>query len=240
MLLYSYTEQAVNISNELVLHYKNKVMNNKYKGIFILSCGLSIVALIISVIALCRTCPRTVSLSFDYLGVIIGILSVLVTVVIGWNIYSILDIKNLRSENDGKIKKLEEKFYNNAYTGLAQTHLSFANSYVIDLSEKDSSKSKNQRVGLFILHYLYTISYYCETKQYKNGDIKDNIKTWIGTIIKITNREKECNADFKLSVSYYNQLVKLCDQISDKMPSNELFEELTEKIKSIPIDQKQK
>ena len=212
-------------------------MNNKYKSIFMLSCGVSIVALIIAIVALCRTCPRTVSLSFDYLGVIIGVLSVLVTAVIGWNIYSILDIKGLRSENDSKIKDLEEKFYNNAYTGLAQTHLSFAKSYFVDLSEKDSSKSKNQRVGLFILHYLYTISYYCETKQYKDGDDKNHIKRWIGVMTKIMNREKEQNANFKLSVFDYNQLVKLCDQISDKMPSNELFEEFTEKIKSIPMDQ---
>ena len=201
-----------------------------------LSCGLSIVALIIAVVALCRTCPRTVSLSFDYLGVIVGVLSVLVTVVIGWNIYSILDIKRLRSEISNEIKNLGEEFYAKAYAGLVQTHLSFANSYSVDLSENDPSKGKNLRVCLFLFHYLYAILYYCETKQYRNGDVKKNVKIWIEKMMTRINKEC-CNGDLKLSVSNHDQLIRLCNQVSSKMPSNKSVEELTEKIKSIPIEQ---
>ena len=54
--------------------------------------GLSILAIILSILAICFSLPRT-ELSFDYLGFITGILGVLVTVLIGWNIYAVIDFR---------------------------------------------------------------------------------------------------------------------------------------------------
>lgn len=59
---------------------------------------ISIISLLISIIAICVTCPNSEKLNFDYQGVLVGILSMLVTVLIGWNIYSIIDIKKIRDE----------------------------------------------------------------------------------------------------------------------------------------------
>lgn len=44
---------------------------------------------------LCMHFPRIIdsNLGFDYMGVIVGVLSLLVTVLVGWNIYIALDIK---------------------------------------------------------------------------------------------------------------------------------------------------
>lgn len=53
---------------------------------------LSILAIILSILAICFSLPRT-ELSFDYLGFITGILGVLVTVLIGWNIYAVIDFR---------------------------------------------------------------------------------------------------------------------------------------------------
>lgn len=39
-------------------------------------------------------------LDFDYYGVIVGVISVLVTLLLGWNIYSVIDIKTVRKEFD--------------------------------------------------------------------------------------------------------------------------------------------
>ena len=52
---------------------------------------ISIVSLLLSVIAVCVAVWRSPELSFDYQGVIVGVLSLLVTVLIGWNIYSVVD-----------------------------------------------------------------------------------------------------------------------------------------------------
>lgn len=57
-----------------------------------LSLILSSIAIVISVITICLTMPRT-DMSIDNLGLITGILGVLVTVLIGWNIYMIIDFR---------------------------------------------------------------------------------------------------------------------------------------------------
>ncbi len=55
--------------------------------------GLSVVAAITSVIAISIAAYRSPNLGFDYQGVIVGILSLLVTILIGWQIYNALEIK---------------------------------------------------------------------------------------------------------------------------------------------------
>lgn len=58
----------------------------------------AIISIIISpifwVITICVDTPRIDNLEFDYQGVIVGILSLLVTIILGWNIYTFLDIRN--------------------------------------------------------------------------------------------------------------------------------------------------
>lgn len=58
---------------------------------------LSAVAIVLSIIAICVSLPRT-DISFDYLGLMTGILGVLVTILIGWNIYMIIDFRQERTE----------------------------------------------------------------------------------------------------------------------------------------------
>ena len=55
---------------------------------------ICIVSLLFSVVAVCTAVWRTPELSFDYQGVIVGVLSLLVTVLIGWNIYTTIGIEN--------------------------------------------------------------------------------------------------------------------------------------------------
>ena len=53
---------------------------------------LSSLAIVLSVVTICVALPRT-DMSFDYLGLVTGILGVLVTVLVGWNIYMVIDFK---------------------------------------------------------------------------------------------------------------------------------------------------
>ena len=76
--------------------------------------GLSGIAIIISVIAICFAAYRTPELQFDYIGVLVGIIASLVTVLIGWNIYTLIDIKEtsqrlneFRAEFEKKIKSVK-------------------------------------------------------------------------------------------------------------------------------------
>lgn len=64
---------------------------------------ISLCALFFSIIAICNVCPRT-DIGFDYMGAIMGILSLLVTALIGWNIYTIIDFK----EKDREMKAIKK------------------------------------------------------------------------------------------------------------------------------------
>ena len=66
----------------------------------------SFMAILISVVSICVACPRNQELGFDYQGVLVGVLSLLVTVLVGWNIYTIIDIKNTKDKIDEAIRKI--------------------------------------------------------------------------------------------------------------------------------------
>ena len=74
-------------------------------------CILSILAIILSILAICFSLPR-IELSFDYLGLITGILGVLVTVLIGWNIYALIDF---RQEKQRLVQYFDEQKSNILY-----------------------------------------------------------------------------------------------------------------------------
>ena len=60
------------------------------------------ISVIASVIAICRTHPR-VELEFDYIGLIVGILALLVTTLIGWQIYNALNL-------DRKVSDIKKEY----------------------------------------------------------------------------------------------------------------------------------
>ena len=64
---------------------------------------ISTIAIIFSVIALCFTMYRPPYLQFDYIGAIVGVLSILVTALIGWQFYNYM---SLRSEMEKKMNEV--------------------------------------------------------------------------------------------------------------------------------------
>lgn len=82
------------------MNTKNISSKVKLRLYIIYSPILSIIATSFSIAALCITCPRIIgenkgiSLGFDYLGVIVGVLSILVALLLGWQIFYSIDTKN--------------------------------------------------------------------------------------------------------------------------------------------------
>lgn len=78
----------------------------------IISITISTLALVCSIVAICLIAPRKGELSFDYMGVIVGILSLLVTVLIGWNIATALNLKEewmqFKQSSEDSQKKVKE------------------------------------------------------------------------------------------------------------------------------------
>lgn len=71
---------------------------------------LSIVAIICSIVAISFALPSTKPVDIDYIGVLVGILSLLVTILIGWQIWSIIAIdKKINEKVDIASKKINIK-----------------------------------------------------------------------------------------------------------------------------------
>jgi hypothetical protein len=67
---------------------------------------------IICTILLCVVCPRIDNLGFDYMGVVVAIFALLITMLIGWNIFSTLDF---RKEVFAKIEECRKQFKHELY-----------------------------------------------------------------------------------------------------------------------------
>ena len=78
-------------------------MKNRIKSYW--SNCLSIAAIICSVVAICVSLPSAPELGIDYIGVIVGILSLLVTMLIGWQIWNVIAIDK---KIDGKVKETSD------------------------------------------------------------------------------------------------------------------------------------
>lgn len=59
---------------------------------------ISITSLLLSVIAVCVAVWRSPELSFDYQGVLVGVLSLLVTILVGFQIYNSIDVNRKMAE----------------------------------------------------------------------------------------------------------------------------------------------
>lgn len=89
---------------------------------------LTVLAILLSVAAIAITIPRKPEVDFDYQGVIVGILSLLVTVLIGYNVYSLIDLRGLIEQNRRNAVEIEKlRKYSN--TNLGQIEHTLATLY---------------------------------------------------------------------------------------------------------------
>lgn len=91
--------------------------NMSKKSIWILF-GVSI---LLSIISICISLVRSEPLTLDGMSVLVGILSLLVTLLLGWQIYTFIDIKcriknMIKEEIDGKAKYVYNGIIGNAIT----------------------------------------------------------------------------------------------------------------------------
>lgn len=85
--------------------------------------ALSLIAIVLSIVAICVTYPRSEDSGLDYIGIIVGILGVLVTVLVGWQLYNALNLKELVNQTEkAKADAIEAK--NQAEQMLRDTQVS--------------------------------------------------------------------------------------------------------------------
>lgn len=116
-------------------------MNTTQKWLLGICILLSVCALVLSIVATCRTCART--LGIDYLGVIVGVLALIVTILLGWQIFQIINLKSTESS----IKSMLNESARDTYKALAHLHANIA-----------VSVASNNRFD-YLLHNIMRIVY---------------------------------------------------------------------------------
>lgn len=121
---------------------------------------LSVIAIICSVITICVSLPPAQNLSMDYIGVIVGILSLLVTILIGWQIFNYISFEGRMRQNiDSKITEARKEIEKDYIRGLVSTNLLLIPQYI---------NTKNNTLIFTILGSLY--SQLLKIEDYESAD----------------------------------------------------------------------
>lgn len=143
---------------------------------------VSILAIVLSVIAISVSLPRTV-MSFDYLGFITGIQGVLVTVLLGWNIYTIFDFRQERQ----KLKDYFDEQKKSVKAVGSDLRMTFKNQIAnVSLLEKHLSDVYSHLMGVNIstplpFYYIHlTLGAIINAAQSENFD---NCDVWVNELL---------------------------------------------------------
>lgn len=98
----------------------NKKNNDMGKFERIIIYSILGISLVFSIFALCRAYPRE-SLGFDYMGVIVGLLALLVGFLVAWQIYKTIDVdkKIAMMSNSSRDAIAEDMFYRGYSNGIS-------------------------------------------------------------------------------------------------------------------------
>ncbi len=180
---------------------------------------ISLYAAIVSTILLCQSFPTKGDLNnvnFDYMGIIVGILSVLITILIGWNIFSVLDYKRKVDRLEEQMRQVpslvqnsinnthidtNKKFIDRIKSEYGLSALLYMNmSSIFEMYLKPETVNIHSRYLTFI---LYAISYVSKTDEYKYVE---------KMISEFFNVVKDIN--FRLSLNERDQLIEILSQVN--------------------------
>lgn len=150
---------------------------------------LGIMNLVLLIPLLCIHFPRIIdnNLGIDYLGIIVGVLTILVTVLIGWNIYTIIDYQKEISKTKKELNSIKQDINTLANKTIQERTELFAS------IQKDfaliSLRNYLMRVDKSFLSSIFTYTIksvicYSYLKDYKQAD--DLIASLINAIPKET------------------------------------------------------
>lgn len=149
-----------------------------------------------TIFCICRLFFRTSELGFDYMGVIVGVLSFIVTFVLGWQIYSVINMKKSLDEMKSITNRRQEETMARAYTSIMNQ-----TSYKVE-GRKDNDDCYNAVAnGLFACKHYHLAgnekgctNLLAIITSFKKGNCKLTQKN-INDLLVIIGQLKECGVD---------------------------------------------
>ena len=172
-----------------------------------LAIGFSIAAITISIIATTIATYRTPELGFDYQGVIVGILSLLTTTLIGWQIYNVIYI-------DSKIDISLKRAIDDQYAIIDKRTKSAKEEAIgTSLFNVGQAMFYNGFYNLALDNYIKAINaIHCSDMENKEAHVEKCFQKIMLTISKIKAHSNEYTLDEKSIDSYTNLLLPINDE----------------------------
>lgn len=190
----------------------NKVKRIISKWIWLFALVLSVV----NIIVVCRCNPSS-EITFDYNGIIIGALSLLVTVLIGWNIYSVIDFKknveSLEFKTQEYKKDTEANFEKQSYE-IEQRHYYIEGKTAVSLMEvflrlKDSLPDTINNTDVPPLDYHIVCFGLIGIANQQKSDTYNFSDNLLEKLIQYIEENP-----FTLKEKYFKEIMKLYHQLS--------------------------
>lgn len=148
----------------------------------------ALAAIIMSIVAVAHKCPRY-DLDFDYIGLIVGILSFLVTALLGWQVFNAIENVKTLKKMDGLETELRSK----------SEQIVTLNSQVLDIIEAHHERSLAQGIK----YWEYKYEHACKSlKLFIRGNIKSDYEPLLSLLRDMASilerMSKEATEDEKI------------------------------------------
>lgn len=189
-----------------------------YKNLRIFSHITGIIGAIISIFLLCREFPTT-DVKLDYMGIIVGILALLVTLLVAWNIYSALGVeRKFKEAMDEKVKhdkELRDDF------DKFKDRISFR---MESLKTRTSTQIEHIKAKMFSAENAY-ISLFNSTQAQVAALMEDNdylqqyshYQTALHALLQCNNFPSDIRANIKIILAEMEKLTELLAQHGEEM-----------------------
>lgn len=157
---------------------------------------LSFASLLISIVSLCLSVARCGPLTTDWMAILVGVLSLLVAALIGWQIFSIINIDKIKKD----VKEVYWDMYVNAEESKMNIYASLCDFYIAQM-EKERNSITSYR---YVMNQLYLIITLHNLKEY------ERCKIHIGKLIE----RAEIIRPIKVSREHIELLMRLISKVS--------------------------
>ncbi len=178
---------------------------------------INLIAIVVSIITLCLFWFRIEPFEMDLFGILASILSVLVTVLIGWNVFSVININSLEKRVDKKIeKKIKAKTKKEIEKSQSEVKTQIKD--ISDEIEKMNTETLNTYISL---SFLYSKGF----SLYNNQEYSNSLYNLIQLIeISLKSiKKKKIDTDYEYKIFFIEEAISVIEKMCNEEKCTEFI-----------------